>query len=317
LKILKGTDATTGLKTWYYIEYRQPLGFDNILNGVGNLVSGVEIRTGTEQSGGSYLLDMTPNTSVYSDLDDGALALGSSFNDTAAGVTITTQWANGTGAGVNVTLAQPCVRAQPSVLISPAQSSSIAGTPILYTVGVTNNDSSVCSSSIFNLQTSLPAGWSGTLAAPVLGVNAGSNSSTTLTVTSPTSAAPGSYTITAAATNGSNSVFSGTASLTHSVVATLSDAVWTDKSSYVKGDTITITASATAAGQPVANASVTLTVTKPNGAIVAQTVSTKANGQAVYRLRLSKRDPAGMYMVLAGATSNGQTAMASTSFTVQ
>src|SRR5262249_1544413 len=153
-------DPTTGANTWYYVEYRQPVGFDNILNGVGNLLSGLQIRTGTEQSG-SYQLDMTPNTAyMYADLDDGALAVGNSFNDTAAGVTITTQWANSTGAGVGVTLAHPCKRVQPSVLISPSQGSSVAaGTAVVFTVAVTNNDNAACGSSTFNLQSSGPSGW--------------------------------------------------------------------------------------------------------------------------------------------------------------
>ena len=38
---------------------------------------------------------------------------------------------------------------------------------------------------------------------------------------------------------------------------------------------------------------------------------------AVYKLRLNKQNPAGVYQVRASTTSNGQTAAASTSFTVQ
>src|SRR3989454_5276368 len=32
LKILQSTDPTTGKKTWYYVEYRQAIGFDNFLS---------------------------------------------------------------------------------------------------------------------------------------------------------------------------------------------------------------------------------------------------------------------------------------------
>ena len=56
--------------------------------------------------------------------------------------------------------------------------------------------------------------------------------------------------------------------------------------------------------------------TKPS--VVTQTAVTNTSGQAVYKLRLSKtKDPAGVYQVRASASSNGQTAVASASFTVQ
>jgi len=43
LKVLKSTDPTTGSKTWYYIEYRQAIGFDNFLSTNSNVLNGVVI----------------------------------------------------------------------------------------------------------------------------------------------------------------------------------------------------------------------------------------------------------------------------------
>jgi hypothetical protein len=61
LKILKSIDPSTGKRTWYYVETRQPIGFDDFLDAnANNIVEGVLIHTGTEGNGntrgGSKLL---------------------------------------------------------------------------------------------------------------------------------------------------------------------------------------------------------------------------------------------------------------------
>src|SRR6185295_6073542 len=48
LKIQKFTDPTTGKKTWYYVEFRRPIGFDSFISGNSNLMNGVMVHTGTE-----------------------------------------------------------------------------------------------------------------------------------------------------------------------------------------------------------------------------------------------------------------------------
>jgi hypothetical protein len=86
LKILKSTDPTTGNKTWYYVEYRQAIGFDSFLSRNSNVTKGIVIHTGSESSGNSsYLLDMTPAISSWS---DAALDVGQSFSAADSGVTI-------------------------------------------------------------------------------------------------------------------------------------------------------------------------------------------------------------------------------------
>lgn len=108
LKILKSTDSITGAKTWYYVEFRQAIGFDAVLGSMvgGNVTSGVIVRTGTDNDiNSSFLLDLTPNSSAYSDWNDPALVMGQSYSDAAAGVTITPTAVGSTGATVYVTLA--------------------------------------------------------------------------------------------------------------------------------------------------------------------------------------------------------------------
>ncbi|MCI0409003.1 MAG: M12 family metallo-peptidase, partial [Acidobacteria bacterium] len=136
LKILKATDAATGMKTWYYVEFRQAIGFDSFLSGNGNVLNGVVIHTGSELHGNSSdLLDMTPTTASSS---DPALAVGQSFNDPDAEVTIEATWASSTSASVGVTFGTPiCAPSNPTVALSPSQSPSVkAGTLVSYTVSV-------------------------------------------------------------------------------------------------------------------------------------------------------------------------------------
>ncbi len=118
---LKATDRTSGKNTWYYVEYRQAIGFDGFLASNANILNGVLIHTGSESSGNSSdLLDLTPATSSW---PDPALVVGQSFNDPSAGVTITAAWATGTEAGVTVELGPvTCVPASPMVALSPSAS---------------------------------------------------------------------------------------------------------------------------------------------------------------------------------------------------
>jgi hypothetical protein len=337
LKIFKGIDSF-GFKTWYYLEYRQAVGFDNFLSTAGqpggvdlnasNVLNGVLIHTGYEGNDGNtnYLLDMTPATYELSPRDP-ALVVGQSFTDPVAGVTITTRWVNSTNAAVDVTFnnqtSSTCTHAAPSVVLSsPTGSSVAAGSAVGYTVAVTNNDSSACAASSFNLQSSVPSGWSGSLGSSALTISPGSASSTTFTVTSPSTAPAGSYTVGATATNSTSTAFSGSGSASYSIVSTptstsLTTSVATDKASYRKGNTVTITGIVTSGSTAVANASVTFTVTKPNGTVVTQTATTGSNGQAVYKLKVTQKDSIGTYQVRDVASSNGSSANASTTFLVQ
>ncbi|MGH9890859.1 MAG: hypothetical protein ACREA0_02505, partial [bacterium] len=126
LKVLKGIDPATGNGTWYYIEYRQAIGFDSWILGdpdlaEENVLNGVVLHLGTEEAGDSgVLLDMTPDSaSTHGDLYDPALAVGRSYSDPEIGLTISTAWANGSNAAVAVSFAPPgCVRANPALSLS-------------------------------------------------------------------------------------------------------------------------------------------------------------------------------------------------------
>ncbi len=204
LKILKSTDLSTGKRTWYYVESRQSVGFDDFLTAnTNNIVNGVLIHTGTDGNGDTCsLLDMTPATPVYYWWYDPALVEGQIFSDPDAGVIITTKSVNGTVAAVSVTF--------------------------------------------------------------------GSAGPATLTVS-------------------------------------------TDRLSYTRTQSVSIKATVRSGGAPVANTTVNFTVKKSNGALVTGKATTGSNGTAVYKLRLKRQDPVGIYKADAAALS----AAAATEFTVQ
>jgi hypothetical protein len=224
LKIPKGTDPVTGKQVFYYLEYRQAIGFDGYIADAttleldsSNVLNGVLIHTGSPDESGntSFLLDMTPETyQLYP--RDPALIVGRSFSDSLAGVTITTEWVNSFSAGVRVSFSEgECVRANPAVTLSPATQEAPAGGAVIYSVSVTNNDAG-CSFSTFSLQADVPAGWASSFANSSLTLAAGGAASTTLTVISPIAASPSSYTVGVIATNG---VSSGSNSAIYSVAA--------------------------------------------------------------------------------------------------
>jgi hypothetical protein len=110
LAIPKSVDLTTGQETWYYVEYRRPLGFDGFLSTNENVLNGVIVHTGSPSNfNSSHQLDMTPGSGLqnWSDWSDPALEVGESFLDPDAGVTITPLSVSATAAEVSVTLGAP------------------------------------------------------------------------------------------------------------------------------------------------------------------------------------------------------------------
>jgi PKD repeat protein len=98
-----------------------------------------------------------------------------------------------------------CTPAAPTVTASPATQIGAPGATKTYTVSVTNNDvGAACASRTFTFSvTSSPAGWTvGTFNPVSLTLGPGSAGSSDFTVTPPGGAAPGTYTITVATSQG-------------------------------------------------------------------------------------------------------------------
>ena len=198
LKIAKPNDPTNA----YYVNFHQPVGFEaQLLDGtkvnVANVTSGVTVIQANSGNSYSELLDMTPGSGgLVSDWNDPALDQGLSFSDASAGVTLTTTWTDSQKAQVDVQFAgsASCVQNAPSVQVgAPVTQWGNAGQTLSYAVQLTNNDSSACSARSFNLQNSLPSGWSAQFASASLSLAPGQSASTSLAVTSAGSAAAAYY----------------------------------------------------------------------------------------------------------------------------
>jgi Gametolysin peptidase M11/NPCBM-associated, NEW3 domain of alpha-galactosidase len=322
LKILKSIDPVTGANTWYYIEYRQATGYDTVLSGIygTNVLSGVVIRTGTDADGNtSSLLDMTPNSSFYTDWFDPALSFGQSFSDPASGVMIVPTSGNGTSAQIDVSLNQPagCTRARPTLAVSGGGQAVAAGTSVSYGVTVTNNDSSACGGSNFALQASVPSGWTTTLGAGSLLVNPGASALTTLSVTSTATASVSTYAVGASAINSAASQYAAAGSASYVVAAAISTSISTSQATYKRGDTVSATAKVLSGTSPMANVNVSFLFTKPNGSTVVTTALTDSGGLARADYRVSRKDPVGTWQVKDTASYGGLSASGTIGFAVQ
>lgn len=328
LKILKSVDPVTGDKTWYYVEFRQPLGLDSSLSTNSNLMTGVLIHQGVEQvtfTGytflPSYLLDMTPETTSWS---DPALVTGRSFQDSTAGVTITPISVGSAGTSVLVSFSsQPaqCTNVSPTVTMTPSQPAAVpSGSSVIYSVTVQNNDSNSCAAATFNLQASVPAGWSANFANSALNLGPAASSSTTLTVTSPLGANAGSYNVGVTANNSVASNYSSSALAYYSVAVaptSLTMSVSTDRATYTSNQQVSVRSLVYAGSNPVAGVKVSFAITKPNGTLVQMSGTTGTDGSAVVKYRFSKQDPKGSYQDKASATVNGMSGSATGSFLMQ
>jgi hypothetical protein len=315
LKILKSTDAVTGSNTWYYIERRTPIGFDSFVSGNQNISNGVIIRTGSESNAqDTYLLDMTPSTTSWY---DPALTIGQTFTDATAGVTITTLSADATGAMVDITITQPCVRANPTLTVTPAQSPWLrAGGVATFNVAIRNNDGGACGGSVFNTQATLPSGWTASVS-PV-SVDQGNTATTTVLVTSPVTAVDGFYTVGLTTTNAGSTSNSAYTPLTYSLVSRLAVSNVATQATYTRNQTATVNTTVRAAGTVVPGASVTFTMTRSNGTTVTAVATTGTNGVAVFKYAFNrKKDPVGTYQVSAQASANGVSGSGNVSFIVK
>jgi len=290
LKVTNGTDPATGLPAWYYVEYRGATGFDEIFSTNANVQNGVVVHTGVESRGNtSYMLDMTPGSggSNYTDTRDPALEVGYSFDDRDGDVTLATEWADGSTAGVNVQVSgsvATCSPANPSLSLTPGESSWVAaGTSFSYNLTLTNRDSSACGSNSFSLSAGAPSGWSKVLGNSTLTLAPGESATTTLTVTSSSSAADGFYTISVAAASGSYSangkvtyVVDNPDATTNNAPVANNDSASTDYETAVTinvlsndsdpdGDTLKVTSVSGVNGSAVINANGSITFTPANG----------------------------------------------------
>ncbi|MCG9711728.1 NEW3 domain-containing protein [Shewanella insulae] len=220
LKVRRGTDATTGEPLYYYLEYRQGTGFDSFLAGK-PVTDGVLLHYNESNSdiNSSILIDVTPR-SGSDDLADAALVTGQSYNDADAGVTITTEWADSSGVGVNISYSeqQSCIAAQPSIEL--ASSSSVWAEPgetVPYSVTLTNNDSVECGSSNYNVSAQVASSWNATQ--QTVSLAPGQSTTVSISVTSSMTVTDGFYDVTIEGLNTTDSRYQASTTATYVVEA--------------------------------------------------------------------------------------------------
>jgi len=179
-QILKIAKPDTG--EYYYLSYRQQLGFDATLNTY--YLDGLNVHRykGDASASRTYFLDV--------------LADGESFVDSANGITVTQMSHNNDYLtlqvefdGVNPT----CTVMAPTMSVSPQSQGGAAGTTLAYAVSVSNADSANCEASAFSLDRNIPGGWTGTFSTTTLILLPGQTGQATLYVTSADDAFPTTY----------------------------------------------------------------------------------------------------------------------------
>jgi len=224
IRIPRDTDPATGQARWYYLESRQAIGFDDFLVASyygASVMNGVVFRLGTwDSANSSHLLHMTPDSPTF-DWRDLALAVGASYSDPVAGVTVTVDAVDSGGAIVTVSYGpQICVHAAPTVNLIPSGSDWVVpGTPLSYTATVSNNDSGACADGMFDLTSQIPASWTVVFTDPTVSLAPGTSASTSLTVTSSTVAPDGVYDIVVTAAQEADPGYAGSDTATYTVMA--------------------------------------------------------------------------------------------------
>lgn len=180
----------------FFVEYRQPIGFDTILNEQGtNIYRGVLLHLWRNQSQEGMHLLMPYGTTNGNNMRP-ALEVGSTFTDPVSGVSIKLKSANSGGATVEVTFSAQatCERKPPEITIFPNQKSAKPGTEVGYEIHVRNMDSVACQPEFFMLSAeNIPATWRSSLFPSAFGLAPGGGGNTTLYVTSASNAASQTY----------------------------------------------------------------------------------------------------------------------------
>jgi chitodextrinase len=207
LNIPRGSTGTA-----FTVEYRQPTGFDSWIGtdcaacdtdqGASIRLAGLNVA-GTGGGSDTQLLDDTPGTIVdpatyypVDDVLDGALLPGATFTDPETGIAIRTVSAGPSGLTVQVSVpAQSCTRSAPGVSApGPSSQTASAGQTRVYTLTLTNRDSSGCAANTFRFFPSATNSDLSVVATPdYVVLPPGGSTSVNVAVTSTPSTVDGTY----------------------------------------------------------------------------------------------------------------------------
>ena len=216
IRIPKDYDSNGNVLKYYYLEYRQPFGFDSF-SPTSQVVNGVTIRIAPPYTTvtQTQLLDSTPSTSTFS---DATFLPGSIFEDPINGVIVRPLSKTTDNATVEIHFGPgTCLRSSPNMTISPASQWGYAGSSLTYSMTVTNRDSSACGQSTFSINSSLPSGWSQTPLNPSVTLSPGATNTIQVQISSSSSAAPDFYTVYETAIDNSDTTNQTTSSAVYNV----------------------------------------------------------------------------------------------------
>jgi hypothetical protein len=309
------TSPVTNNSTYYYLEYRQPIGFDAALGS--DLTKGILIHEAVRGDDSStYLLDAVPDGGNFS---NAALAPGNSFNDPNApggGVTVSVNSADTKKANVTITFetTSTCVRAAPVLTVTPSITQWInAGAAAAYTITLLNKDSANCGNSNFNISAAPVAGVTSTLSANTVSAAPGLTASTTLQIQSTTATLNGVYSIQVSGYNAASPTMLGAGVANLGVQSTCSATnptllITPSSQSGSAGGTVNYSVSLSnknsAACAAITYSLTTLLPTGLTGAITPSTLTLNSNATASATLNLVSfsTTPAATYTVSAKAT---------------
>ena len=279
--------------------------------------------TGGQIPGHTYLVDFSSSDSYWLSPD---LNPGQTWSDAYTNVSLSVASANSTGLTLNVNYGStPCTASNPTVAPSPLDPSIYPGNSATYNVSVTNNDSSGCAASTFNLASTQPSGWSSSFSSNSVTLNPGQSTTVAMYKDGPSGTAPGTYAVNANVSNNSHAG-SGTANVTVMTPPSFMVTASLPGSSFAARSIVPITAVVSNGGTPTSGASVTFTLTTPSGNTTTQTATTGSTGSATWNFKTSARSLAGTYSVTAqasltsGGRKNSSTQQATSntvSFTIQ
>lgn len=218
LRIPRAINEVGSIVDYYYLESRQPYGFDNF-SASSPVASGVTIRIAPNYNATmkSKLIDTTPGTFSFS---DAPLAVGKTFTDPYKSINITNLSVSPVGAQVRVSFGPvPCTPVNPSLTVSPTSQSLYAGQSASFSYTITNNDTSTCSSSIFSITPTLPAGFSQSPLSISHTLAGGASASGTFIITAASDASVSTYPITETVTNTSEPIYQSAVSLSITILS--------------------------------------------------------------------------------------------------
>lgn len=176
-QLLKIRKPDTG--EWYYLSFRQAIGFDATLSNT--YLSGLSIHRHAGNGASSK--------TVWID----TLADSENYSDSVNGLSITQLGSSENSVSVEISFSNTCTRNTPTVNITPASQTDLAGSTLHYDLSITNNDTASCADSNWAIATNTPAGWSEAVTSNEITLVSGSSATVNWQVTSADSSVDGNY----------------------------------------------------------------------------------------------------------------------------